>query len=108
MTPKNNERFKPPTATRLSQQDVEDALRERSGANTPASVKSFTPSKSGMNKTLMQMAKNEEEAIKRETESARLVAEKEMAAKGNGKEIKLIAAPTYKFDERLNCLKEVD
>ena len=44
-----------------------------------------------MNKTLMQMAKNEEDAIKRETESARLIAEKEMAAKGGGKEIKLIA-----------------
>lgn len=53
------------------------------------------------------MAKNEEDAIKRETESARLIAEKEMQSK-SGKEIKLIAMPTYAFDERLGCLKEVD
>ena len=61
-----------------------------------------------MNKTLIEMAKNEEDAIRRETESARLIAEKEMASKGGGKEIKLIAAPEYEFDERLNCLKEIN
>ena len=75
ITPKAGEKFKPPTATRLSQQDVEDALRARSGANTPASVrgsvKSFNPSKSGMNKELMAMAREEEEAIKRTVESER-------------------------------------
>ena len=75
VTPKNNEPFKPPSATRLSQQDVEDALRERSGPNTPAaadrSIKQFTPSKSGVDRELVQMAQSEEAAIKRETESAR-------------------------------------
>ena len=71
VTPKNGEPFKPPAATRLTQQDVEDAIRERSGPNTPASadrsIKQFTPSKSGLDRDLMQMAKSEEAAIQRET-----------------------------------------
>ena len=48
-----------------------------------------------------------ERAIQRETEASRQNAEKEMAAKSGGKEIKMIAEPVYENDPRLNCLREV-
>lgn len=54
LTPKAGQAFKPPAATRITTQDVENAIRNRSGANTPQnaeanlSVKQFTPTKTGM------------------------------------------------------------
>jgi len=59
VTPKAGEKFLPPTPTRISKQDVEKAIRSRSGANTPASalgsIKQFNSSKSGMSRDLIQM-----------------------------------------------------
>ena len=112
LTPKKGQPFKPPAATRISQGDVEDAIRARSGANTPASanrsIKQFTPSKSGLNRELKEMMKSEEEAIDRQTDTERQRAEKMMEAKTGGKEIRMIIEPEYENCERLGCLKEVN
>ena len=111
MTPRSGQKFKPPTATRLSQQDVEDAIRANSGVNTPVSanrsIKQFTPSKVGINRELMEMAQSEEAAIARETETARQHAVKEMEAKTGGKEVRMINEPKYVHDERIGCLREI-
>ena len=59
VTPKAGEKFLPPTPTRITKKDVENAIRTRSGANTPASahgsVKQFNSAKSGMSRELIDM-----------------------------------------------------
>ena len=77
LTPKAGQPFKPPAATMITTQDVENQIRNRSGANTPQnatanlSVKQFTPTKSGMSNQLLKMAKAEEDAISRATDEER-------------------------------------
>ncbi len=72
------------------------------------SVRSVNLSKSGMDEILSMSAKAEEEAIAREAEAAQQRAETEASQKAGGREIKLVAFPTYKMDERLGCFRECD
>ena len=59
VTPKAGQPFKPPTAPRITANDVEKKIRERSGNNTPvssrSSVRSFNPSKTGIDKELLEI-----------------------------------------------------
>ena len=83
----------------------------RSGGNTPvsarSSVKSFTPSKSGINKELMEIHSAHSEAIDREVDAQRKAAQAAMEAK-SGKEVKLLMKPSYRKDERLNASREIN
>ena len=49
-----------------------------------------------------------EAAIQRETEASQQRAEKEMASKEGGKEVKMIKETVYQLDTRLNCMREID
>ena len=49
-----------------------------------------------------------ERAIQRETEASRQMAEKEMASKEGGKELRMIRETFYENDTRLNCMREVN
>jgi hypothetical protein len=36
VTPKEGEKFMPPTPTKITKKEIENAIKARSGANTPA------------------------------------------------------------------------
>jgi len=59
VTPKAGKPFKPPAPPKVTANDVEQQIKARSGAATPVSsqgsLKQFTPSKSGMNRELMDI-----------------------------------------------------
>ena len=74
VTPKPGQPFKPPAAPKVTAADVEKQIRIRSGPGSVASsdhqsVKSFTPSKSGIDRELMEIHSAQSDAIDREVDA---------------------------------------
>lgn len=71
VTPQAGQPFKPPAPPSVTANDVDKIIKAASAANSPAvsqsSVKIFNPSKTGMNRELMEIYNSQADAISRES-----------------------------------------